>query len=84
MLFTSKTHSVDSRPQKIKISALEGQFAYRQFCPFDLMQTYFKLRGKYYYTIDEPFFVLQGNTPVNQQMVRKVFVQAIINIGLDS
>ena len=42
ILYTSKTHGIEARPQRIKISALQecgeeklGKNSYRHFCPFE-------------------------------------------------
>ena len=69
ILYTSKTHSKESRPQEIKITARSSSekqhvaVAKQFFCPFAYMQKYIKLRGNYK-SADEPFFVLRDCSPV--------------------
>ena len=82
VLYSSKTHDIDSRPQKIKISALGKNDTYKHFCPFELMSEYFRIRGDYC-SLHEQFFIFKGHIPVTQQSVRKIFSQAILAIGLD-
>ena len=66
VLYSSKTHSKGSRPQKIKITAdkhwIEKRFN-RNFCPFTLVKEYMISRGGYD-DISEPFFIFRDNTPV--------------------
>ena len=88
VLYTSKTHDVNSRPQKIKISALEQQpktlnKKFRHFCPFELFNKYLKLRGTEYDEITEHFFIFQGKQPVDQDIVRAVLAKMIEKVGLD-
>ena len=87
ILFSSKTHAPNARPQKINISALEDyqteNTTFKHFCPFTLMTNYLNMRADFYYTVHEPFFVFQGGIPVPQENVRKLLSQAIENIGLD-
>ena len=48
VLYSSKTHSKESRPLNIKISAVEQHMKQeRFFCPFDLTRSYLRLRGSY-------------------------------------
>ena len=58
VLYSSKTHDIHARPQKIKITANKMQeFKQRRhFCPFQLVSDYIKIRPEY---VDEndPFFI---------------------------
>ena len=54
VLYTSKTHRKESRPQKIKIEAVEYHKEKRHFCPFHTVCKYMQYRGGYE-TYNEPF-----------------------------
>ena len=79
ILYTSKTHGWESRPQKVKITEVGSNTRY--FCPFALARRYFTLRGGY---IDEsePFFVFHDKRPVSPAQVRDVLRKAIISVNL--
>ena len=72
VLYTSKTHGHESRPQEIKIEASEEQSkTSRHFCPFKLKIQYMHLRGDYD-DDNEPLFMFQGSvciTPVHVHSV---------------
>ena len=56
VLYTSKTHGKESRPQKIKISAVTPTGnGHRFFCPFKAVLTFMAAKGSYA-TNSEPFF----------------------------
>ena len=86
ILFTSKTHDLSKRPQKIKITANKkeksGRYASRNFFPFKLFHNYIQLRGAYANN-DEQFFVFRDKTPVKPQDARNTLKKAIEIIGLD-
>ena len=84
ILYTSKTHGLESQPQKIKISSAkhEMKFKKRHFCPFILMKNYLKLRGDYS-SLDELFFVFHGGIPVEQHFVRNTLTKLITRLGFD-
>ena len=70
ILQTSKTHGIESRSQKIKISVAEtsnhmlGQNRQRFFCPLRITDEYMMLRGNFHKP-DELFLVFSDKTPVN-------------------
>ena len=89
ILESSKTHGKESRPQKIKISAVDRKFTNsnnvgnRIFCPFKATRAYNRIRGPYEDNA-EPFFVLPDRcTPVKIEMVRQILKQALANVGLN-
>ena len=56
ILYTSKTHGLELKPQKIKISAVSSKSSVKntkpnsighQFCPFQLSCEYLAIRGNY-------------------------------------
>ena len=82
ILYSSKTHDKNVKPQKIKISSLCGAGNFKHFCPFTLLNNYLTIRGDYVAN-DEVFFVHLGHIPVEQSSVREVMATAITNIGLN-
>ena len=87
ILYTSKTHGVYAKSQRIKISAVansnqSNNTYFRHFCPFKLMCQYFKMRGDFF-TEDEPFFIYRDHSPVEQQTVRKILTGIILGLGFD-
>ena len=85
ILYSSKTHGKESRPQKIKISAKSedkyGEKA-RNFCPFNLARTYLKIRGGYK-SDNEQLFVFHNNEPLKSYHVREVLSDCLSNLGLN-
>ena len=81
-LYSSKTHTKGMRPQKIKITSnlveKSGFYAQRNFCPFDLMNNYMKMRGSYD-TPFEQFFVFKDKSPVLprqcKESIKNLFIQ---------
>ena len=67
VLYSSKTHDKESRPQKITITSNNiertGNYKDRHFCPFKLMRRYMQLRGGYE-SDEEQLFVFRDNNPV--------------------
>ena len=64
VLYTSKTHDLSSKPQKIKISSvqhmntIEGKKYKCFFCPFAISREYLAIRGNYI-ADNDLFFVLK-------------------------
>ena len=81
VLYTSKTHGKESRPQKVSISA-NGKSSNKFFCPFKILRRYAKMRGEY---IDEneQFFVFSDGSPVTPQQIRTVLKTLIQRLNLD-
>ena len=71
ILFSSKTHGLYSRPQRIKIWADEQQDSSKQssFSPFQIAREFSRARGGYIKD-DEPFFIFSDRSPVEPKHVR--------------
>ena len=87
VLYTSKTHDLRHRPQKIKITSNRaektGSYVHRHFCPFTVLRKFISLRGNY--TDDnEQFFVFRDGQPVKPQHANLLLKQMISNTGLES
>ena len=86
ILYSSKTHSIAMRPQKIKITSnLEeksGFYARRNFCPFHLVNRYMAIRRQYL-ADNEQFFIFRDGTPVSPDLARSVLKTCLSNLGLD-
>ena len=87
ILFTSKTHGRESRPQKIRIT---GKRNYNKkvrgrnkiFCPIKQTKEYLNLRGGYLNN-EEPLFVFSDRTPVEAKHVRKLLKLLLKRLQLD-
>ena len=80
VLYSSKTHAKESRPQKIKINGFGDSS--EGFCPFKISKQYEKLRGGSL-TDDEQYFVFRDHSPVKPAHVRTVLKEALSRLGLD-
>ena len=60
VLYSSKTHGQESHPQKVKISKWGNSV--RLFCPFNLINSYKKLRPDYINDSEQFFVFPQRNT----------------------
>ena len=84
LLYSSKTHDKRSRPQEITISAKEKMGnKQRNFCPFELMRRYMKLRNPAYMADDEQFFIFRDRSPVTPQHVRNLLTKLLIRLNLN-
>ena len=88
VLFSSKTHGKESRPQKIKIAANQAEHGIKlaktkHFCPFKVVTQYMDIRGGYD-TDDEQFFLMNQKIPVRPENIRKVLKLTLDRLGLDS
>ena len=84
ILYSSKTHGKESRPQRVKISeSIQSKKGDKFFCPFRTIKSYFKLRGPYRHT-DEQFFVFRDGSNVTPDNIRLVLNQALKRLDLDS
>ena len=83
VLYSSKTHGKESRPQKIKIQADTNHSSInRNFCPFNIARNYLKIRGNYK-ADNEQFFVFSDNSPLKQCNARSVLKSCVKSLGLD-
>ena len=94
ILYTSKTNSFGTKPQKIKITALEHESKYiapvkastkranHIFCLFKSSSEYLALRGSYKKHSD-PFFIHRVNSPVTPNQIRSTMRKMLVSINLD-
>ena len=84
VLYSSKTHGRESRPQKVKISALPTNYNTKKLiCPFKTVIRYMNCRGSYI-DEDEQFFIFADRSPVQPQHIRKVLRDLLTNLSLNS
>ena len=89
ILYTSKTHGYEAKPQKVQISesnlnATERvRNQQRFFSPYDLIREYLLIRGNYTKDSD-PFFVLSDGSVVCPSLLRKTLRTAITRLNLDA
>ena len=87
VLYTSKTHGKESRPQKIKVSAAGSTEGYhsdqRIFCPFKSVIKYMSLRGNFT-DRKEPFFVYADRSAVKSYQVRTFLRQLLSDLNLNA
>ena len=80
ILWTSKTHGYDNKPQMIKITSTKRshQTQSSAFCPYKLLRDYSRIRpDSLSDTSDEQFFVFRDRTLVTPDMMRKVLKTAL-------
>ena len=84
VLYSSKTHDKESRPQQIKITKLQNSQAQKKFfCPFELTLKYSKLRPLIQNAEIEQFFVFRDRSPVKPSHLRHVLKRALLRIGIN-
>ena len=89
VLYSSKTHGKESRPQRVKISATDEKLLNKSvqhskfFCPFKLTRHYMAQRGNY---IDdtELLFIFSDGSPLQPHHIRGVLRDLLNQVGLDS
>ena len=93
VLYTSKTHGLNQRPQKIIITSLNEKaighsagrkFVERNFCPFMLLRNYLRLRGDYSSPTEQLFVFRDASEPVKPSHAATVLKNAIKSLGLDN
>ena len=84
-LRTSKTHTMSSKPQIIKISALDIKHYNNNnsLCPFYILKEFLVARGGYKANI-EAFFVFADRTAITTATVRKTLKNLITNCNFIS
>ena len=86
VLYSSKTHGLESKPQRIKITSNKGDevkpIAQRHFCPFMLVNNYIENRREIQ-DENEPFFIFNDGTPVKAQQARSLLRLLIKHLGLN-
>ena len=83
VLYTSKTHGLNNRPQKIKITTNSMQRKLSVFCPFKIAIDYLNIRGDYC-SVEEPFFVMTDRSPVTHIQFRNFLRTNLKNLNLNS
>ena len=92
ILYTSKTHGFESKPQRIKITAIprksyatnaKSMAANRFFCPFDLLRSYMRIRGPYFGE-DEPLFIFSDKSPLTPVHVLSVLRDLLTALNLNA
>ena len=81
VLFTSKTHGVESRPQKVHIT--ENGRTNKFFCPFKTLKAYSEVRGDYIYD-NEQFFVFVDHSPVYPHHAHNLVHTLLSRLNLDT
>ena len=83
ILYTSKTHSRKSKPQQVKITALESHTNKNLFCPFKTIRKFTAIRGHTYIDDSENFFIFSDDRPVSAMHVRTILKTVLTQLGLD-
>ena len=84
ILYSSKTHNIGGKPQKIKISQNDNsKNGKRFFCPFNLARQYLQHRGNYVED-NEQFFIFRDRSPVTPEQFRSTLRCALQRVNLDS
>ena len=84
VLYTSKTHGLNMKPQQIKITKNCNSINnISHFCPFVNTRHFMSLRGSYD-TDNEAFFVFRDKSQVTSEHVRGVLRKCLENMGLNS
>ena len=83
LLYSSKTHDKESKPQEIKISSNECTgLKLKFFCPFTLVRNFLQIRGDY--ALDgEQFFIMADKSPVAPVQVRNMLRMLITALNLN-
>ena len=86
VLYSSKTHGKESRPQQIKINAVSerpDKIRYKDcFCPVDALNDYSEIRPQYV-NDSENFFILQDYSSITPNMTRNIFKKILTSLDLD-
>ena len=87
LLYSSKTHGKESKPQAVKIESLnhgnkKNKKSKRTFCPFKAGREYMAIRGNYSHD-NEPYFIFSDGSPLKPYQVRSLLRKILINLSLD-
>ena len=84
ILRSSKTHGLESRPQRITITGggVNSVSIKRHFCPFRILHTYLQLRGDYDF-VEDQLFVFTSGLPVKPNHIRTVLTTLLQRLNLD-
>ena len=87
ILYSSKTHGAESRPQKVKITSnrisQDKNKITRFFCPFSIVRQYLALRGSSYINENEPFFIFRDRRPVTPSQIRIILKHSLSSLNLN-
>ena len=88
LLYSSKTHGKESRPQKITLKSIKGPskatgYVQRCFCPCNLLNKYMKVRGPYKSEKDNLFVFSDRVTEVSPQHASNILAKCLKNIGVE-
>ena len=87
LLYTSKTHGKESKPQTIKIEGnihlkTEKRWQNRHFDPYEILNNFLTIRGGYS-GADEPLFIFSDGTPVMPKHMHRTLKEIITKCQLD-
>ena len=82
VLYSSKTHGKNSRPQEVRIKARMNANNISKFCPVISADVYSRTRPPYSHD-DDQYFVYADSSPVHPAEVRKLLKHCISRLGLD-
>ena len=83
LLYSSKTHDKESKPQEIKISSNECTGSkHKFFCLFTLVRNFLQIRGDYA-SDGEQFFIMADKSPVTPAQVRNMLRMLITALNLN-
>ena len=86
MLYSSKTHDLGARPQKVKISGFREATHFSKnlfFCPFKLTRQFMKMRGSYLNDA-EPFFLFRDRSPVKPIHMQNTLRKKLKSLNIDA
>ena len=86
VLYSSKMHNKESRPQKIKIVSNKdeksGHYTHRMFCPFMVLKHFIDERGGFD-DDQEQLFIFKDKQPVKPFHVTTLLKKLIVSLGLN-
>ena len=82
VLYSSKTHGMESLPQKIKITQIDNAKSTSLICPFEAVRSYLTVRGNYS-SDSENFFVFRDGNNVTPPHIRSVLDSCLQSLNLD-
>ena len=86
ILYTSKTHGLESRPQEIRITSnqqnKQEKSNKKRYCPFQLTRRYLRMRGGYAHAAEQ-FFIFADGSPLSAADFRRLLRSVIKDLGLN-
>ena len=80
---TSKMHGLESKPQKVEISAVESVNRLTHFCPFELVHNFIEIQDSIANS-SEQFFVFRDRTSVKASAVRATLRKLLKALNLNN